>query len=293
MNFMQTTLAQIGGGPWWQQALLSRQGLLFAGVTLASLALLLVLIVGMARLGRRERKARPSVAANQDGTAMLEFALVFPIALFVTLLLAQTTLLMGGNLVVHYAAYAATRTAMVQVPADYSAGGEPPNVVNAGTGNTKQDRIHKAAVVALLPVAGRMSGGDPAADAFVQALTSFYTAYGQSTPSWVTNGLIAQRYRYADVNTTIEILTAEVIGGSVQIQTISGSHTFGPKDALGVRLKHDLNLSIPYVRGLYSDKTNQTIDGAGMATTITAQYLLSNEGISRDLPPPTPVPRVP
>ncbi len=292
MNHMQTTLAQMDGA-WWQAALLSRQGLTLAAIMLASLALLLLLIVAMARLGRRERQARPSLPANRDGTAMLEFALVFPIALFVSLLLAQTTLLMGGNLVVHYSAYAATRTAMVQIPADYTASGEPRNVFQDGQGNGKHDRIHKAAVIALLPVAGRLGGSDPAADAFVQALSSFYASYGQSTPAWVTNGLIADRYRYANANTTIQVLTAEATNGNANIQTISGSYEFGPKDALGVRVKHDLNLSIPYVRGLFADKTNQTVDGSGMATTITAQYLLNNEGIDRDMPPPTPIPRVP
>ena len=50
--------------------------------------------------------------AAEGGTATLEFCMVIPIVLFLILLLVQSTLLMVGNQFVHYAAFAATRSAV-------------------------------------------------------------------------------------------------------------------------------------------------------------------------------------
>ena len=85
----------------------------------------------LARLGRSQR--RPS--GPSQGTATIEFALVMPIMLFLILLLAQTTFVMAGNLFVHYAAFAATRSAIVYIPADYGPE-EDPNVPAADAGGS-------------------------------------------------------------------------------------------------------------------------------------------------------------
>ena len=101
------------------------------------------------------------VRFNNNGTATMEFVLVFPILLFFSLLLAQTTLLAGANAFIHYAAFAATRSAIVQIPTGY-APDESPNVIINADGHTKHDIIRRAAVFALVPVSGRLSPEAPA-----------------------------------------------------------------------------------------------------------------------------------
>src|SRR5690606_37869617 len=83
-------------------------------------------VVGLFLVGRILRNLHPRRGADtltasnpqrfQAGTATMEFALVFPIFLFFILTLVQTSLLMVGNLYVHYAAFASVRSAIVQVP---------------------------------------------------------------------------------------------------------------------------------------------------------------------------------
>ena len=55
---------------------------------------------------------------DDRGTVTIELVLVIPVVLFFSLLLVQVMLLMTANHFVHYAAYAAVRSAIVQIPVD-------------------------------------------------------------------------------------------------------------------------------------------------------------------------------
>lgn len=293
-----------GGADWFWTAMAGSDMLLLVVVGGLSLVGLIICVRVLWKLGKSRQPAGGSPAkavallADHEGTAMLEFALVFPVALFMILLLAQTTLAMGGNLFVHYAAFAATRTAIVQVPADYTLDGEPRNAVFAGQGNRKFDTIRQAAVFAVVPVAGRLNESTLASSAYVQAVAQFYQAYNQPVPAWVTNGLLEERLNYADANTRIILYraTGKSAGNNeygMDFQPIDGTHTFGPRDPVTVRVEHDLNLSIPYVRAFFASGRHQDASGEGMFRTITAQYTLTNEGIDPNLPPTPPLPRQP
>lgn len=287
---------------WWRTAFTSPLMLWGLAVVLVSLLLIALCLRALWRLGKTHRQNRSlwSCLFNQQGTATLEFALVFPVLLFMILLLTQTTLVMGGNLFVHYSAFAAARTAMVQIPAAYgSPVDEPANVLVVSDTAGKINRIRRAAYFAVVPVCGRLSSGNAPAQQFVAALTEFYVGFGQQPPAWVTNGLLAERLQYAYENTWVNIYTTTVDPNSprtVQLAVIDSTHTFGPKEPITVRVGHRLNLSIPYVRVLFADGRDSSQFDKGMKftaessssthhTTITAQYTLINEGISRDLPP--------
>ena len=98
-------------------ALRSRGFVTHAIITVAAVALLATICGILVHVGRLVRRARTAGArSGQDGVAMIEFALVLPVALILVLFMAQSALLMVGHLCVHYSAYCAARAAIVYVP---------------------------------------------------------------------------------------------------------------------------------------------------------------------------------
>lgn len=222
---------------------------------------------------------------NESGTATVEFCMVFPIVLILILILVQSTLLMVGNQFVHYAAFAATRSAIVYIPADFSGDGEPRNTITPMEGSSKYDAIRASAYFAVMPVCGRQDDSDEPlrTDEFVAGLRDHFTSYGKDTPRWVET-LAADRLRYAAENTVVEVMETVVTGGDVDIYPITSgeSYTFGPREAVTVRIEHRLNLSVPYVRGIFAD--GELPGGRGKYALVTAHYTLTNEGVDPDLP---------
>jgi len=229
---------------------------------------------------------------HESGTATVEFCMVFPIIMFLVLILVQVTLLMVGIQFVNYAAFAATRSAIVYIPDDYSADGEKPNVINPVQGSPKYDAIRASAYLALVPVSGRLKdSSEPLrADAFVAALHDHFASYGQDSPKWIDT-LAADRLRYAAANTTVQVMQTVVDDQDVDYFPITPDeeYEFGPREAITVRVTHRLNLSVPYVRGIFDD--GELPDGRGKYTEVSAQYTLTNEGVNPDLPDPPEVPR--
>lgn len=228
----------------------------------------------------------------ESGTATIEFCMVLPIVLFLTLILVQATLLMVGNQFVHYAAFAATRCAIVYVPQDYSGEGDPRNEITPLEGRTKFDAIRQSAYLALIPVCGKREySTEPLkTDAFVAGLNHYFASYGQDAPRWVET-LAAARLRYAAANTEVQILETTVQNNNVAFEEIlSFGHTFGPREAITVRVEHRLNLSVPYVRAIFADGEND--DGYGKYALVAAQYTLTNEGVNPDLPDRPALPRI-
>jgi Flp pilus assembly protein TadG len=278
---------------WLWQALTSPLSRLCLAILLVGTVLLILGVRALVRLRRRQPPAQRSLAGDQSGSAMMEFVLVFPIVLFLILLLTQTTLVMAGNLYVHYAAFTAARSAVVVIPADYSAqDGEPSNTITPAPNFAKYDRIRLAAVWALVPVSGKLAAGTPQADAFANGLSQYFTAYNRPIPYWVSN-VLPDRVRYADANTTIRFMTTTVQNDppGVTFTPVGEGVTteFGYKDPITVEVTHHLNLSIPGVRSIFSDGRAGNIS----YKTISAQYTLTNEGMDTQLPPKPPIDRFP
>ncbi len=206
---------------------------------------------------------------------------MLPILLFLALALVQTMSVMGGNFFVHYAAFAATRSAVVHIPANY-AGEEANQYLDGGM---KHAMIKRAAVMALLPVAGRMQGGGGGED--VAALQAFYQAYGQTTPPWVTEKMPG-RMAYAD-NATEAVVRRVIVNpdDSITWEDVSFG-AFEPKEPIAVRVDHRLRLSLRYVSRFFADGE----DEAGERyMNVSAQYQLTNEGLPVSLPPDPELPR--
>lgn len=266
---------------WWQTALTSRLGV-WSAVALVILAFFAVALVVMIwRLGRRERAGR-KLLPDTGGTVTIEFALVLPILLMLIMVLAQTSMLMGGNLIVHYAAFAAARSAIVQIP--YNHPGEPANTYN-GKNGTKYGYIFHSAVFALAPVGGQ-GGGSTLSAQYEGGLNQFYNGMGMAPPPWI-NKLAGERVAYAQANTEIALLKADDSGDPAAATEVSGP--IQALDPLMVRVQHKLNLGVPYANRFFADGSTDS----GRYTLVTALMPLTNEGILDTMPPETPIPRIP
>lgn len=247
----------------------------------------------------RRRQALAGLPADNRAVATIEFTLVLPVLLFMILLLTQTTLLMGGNMFVHYAAFAATRSAIAYIPQDTTTAtqlpirgaGDPANLFTASPGRIKYDAIHKAAYLALLPVSGRSTGGATDASEIAGALSSLYSGMGRTPPNWI-EALIPERVGYAAENTRIEVLIPEVVGEQVEYIRIpeGTSYAFNPRDPITVNVVHKFNLSTPWVNRIYADGQHGE---RGYYREVYAGYTLTNEGNRDELPPQPSLPRQP
>ena len=257
-------------------------------------------LIVIARMLRQAHRGRPS--SRQAGTATIEFALVFPIFLFLILTLVQTSLLMVGNLYVHYAAFAAVRSAIVQVPRDIivdpvvDAFNEPRNRVN-GDDSTKRERIRRAAVYALVPVAGRLNTQAAGSDIYTNHLQHYFNTYDRTAPNWVDR-LAGMKLQYANAYTDIDLYIARPSADTApQLQYTlvprDSTYTFGEREAVTVRVTHRLNLAMPYVGSMFADGKHDANAGTGRYVITEAMYALTNEGIDPYLPLEPTLPRSP
>lgn len=280
----------MGSAHWWHACLHDPDFILL--LTLAWLTLVALAVVVCAWV----RTAPARAWHGEAGTATIEFTLVFPIVLFLVLLLVQTTLVMVGNIFVQYAAYAATRSAIVQIPTTDRVAGEQRNTIFISDQSPKFMAIRRAAVFAMMPVSGtaNASGTSMQTNNFVQGLKAFYQNYSAHTPNWISH-LAARRLRYADLHTHIQVMRTHVMGGDVTFTAIAPDHryTFAPRDPITVRVTNDFNLTVPYVRVIFADGRLPGSAGGGAYTRIRSQCTLTNEGVNPDLPALPRLPRRP
>lgn len=277
---------------WWHAALLDSTTLWCAAISLACAAAIVFLFAILRRLHHAtpptpgdSRPRGSALALNETGTVTMELALIAPFVMFLCLVLAQTTFLMSGNLFVHYAAFAATRSAIVQIPRDTPA--EPANQFLEYDGDKWAD-IRAAAVFAVAPVSGESTQGTINADAVVTAFSTHYQNAGQPIPRWLES-LVAARIRYADLNTDIRFRrTVELGDGSIRFDdpvTFGGYIACGPREVITIRVSHYFHLGVPVIWKIFAD---DDADGSERFTRIEAQYSLINEGVSEDMPPLPP-----
>lgn len=86
---------------------------------------------------------------GEGGQSMVEFVIVFPILFLLFLTILQTALVLNARHLVHYAAYYAARAAAVWQPAQVPQ-------------KTRDEKIKRAAVIACLPIAPKITGIIPA-----------------------------------------------------------------------------------------------------------------------------------
>jgi hypothetical protein len=285
---------------WLGEALSSDLTLTCAAIFLVSLIVITFLIRAMARLGKPQRIARQangqtsSLAAllkDDRGTTSIEFALVFPMLLFFSLLLTQTMMLMAGNMYTHYSAFIATRQAIMEIPRDaIDDGGLEANIYTEG--GDKHEAIRKAAYLALLPIAGQEGSGSGQGRDVESAIERFYDMYDRDAPAWVES-MVAAKVSYAERHTTIEVLETRIIDqDTVEFDSLpGGDYRFGARDPITVRVMHKINLGVPIVSRIFSDGEHDG-KGPGRYTQVAARFTLTNEGVPVPLPEKPDIDRV-
>lgn len=281
--------AAIQSDVWWAGLVAGRSIGLALGV--GGLLLLLVLGLGaLARLGAARRRPVLSILGQDSGTASVEFALLMPILLFIVLVMAQSMMLLAGNIFVHYASFAAARSAIVQIPAVY-----PDADANVYEGQ-KVTAVFRAAALALVPVAGRGGSGDAhLASEMVNGLQAFFSGYGNPPPPWV-QGMLRDKVLYATDPGNTEITVFRTLGGRDSDVDYQETTRFEPRDAVTVRVDHRLALTVPWARHLFADNSRigaRPSEGTPGATWVIfrARATLTNDGILDRLPPRPDLPR--
>jgi len=188
---------------WLLEAITTHQFLTAAAVFLASAMGMICLCVLLWRVGRPYRRTRKLRLGDQGGAVIVEFALVLPFLLMLSLIMAQSAALMAGNIAVNYSAFCAARSAVVNVPLELA--NEPTNTLAAPAASTKLNRIKDAAVWAITPVScpNNTYATAPCAD-LQAAIDRHMAAYNKPRPVWLDNTL-PQRLQYAKDNTTVAI----------------------------------------------------------------------------------------
>lgn len=250
---------------WLQNCLTSSSFQKYALVTLFSAGALAVLGGILWKAGCRGRK----LARSEEGGAMVEFAMVLPIALILVLIITQAAWLMIGNLSVHYAAYCAARAAIVVIPSDGSPS-EYPNFLEEPGASGKYDRIHAAAVWAVLPVSSPSKQQNvDAGSELPDGMRRFFESYNKPVPGWVGQSL-RRKLQYARDNTEVEVGVPE------------NDAVYARNEDIRVRVTHTLYLPVPYANVIFStmDKDGVELDfGSGeYGTKVRATCMLTNEG---------------
>jgi hypothetical protein len=121
---------------------------------------------------------------RESGVALLEFAVVFPAQLFLTLAIMQLSLLIVGHVLVQHAAFAAARASLVQdVP--------PPGSGSGGGGGRVTSQMQTAAEHAAAVVLVPISPPDSEMQSAPGVLEGGTTRTFKATPtdlSWPTSG---------------------------------------------------------------------------------------------------------
>ena len=254
---------------WLLRALTSELTIRCGLIAWASLVALVALGAVLWRAGASNRVRR---GRGQEGAVILEFAMCLPFMLMLVLLLVQSSLLMGGNICVHYAAYCAARSAIVNIPAD---GGEvePPNVLEDPRLSGKYLRIRAAGLWAVLPVC---YGGENISEEDTQALSEglarFFAVYGAHRPGWV-DGYLGRKLYYAVENTHVHV-----------VPPAGGEQEFDQHEDVEVKIYHKFYMSVPFVARLFralgdEDVRDLHFAKGEYAMMIRASCTLTNEGV--------------
>jgi hypothetical protein len=160
----------------------------------------------------------------------LSFILTLPVFMFIMMFIVQLSLITMARISVEYAAYAATRAAIVWFPANlgtelyaenrvgpsplvpirrYQAKGRNYTVYRVVPEGDKVAKLHLAAAMACMPICPSTNTGVQATHPGNQALGPIQRAYQALAPGSVANGRIPARLRnklaYALANTSVEI----------------------------------------------------------------------------------------
>jgi hypothetical protein len=245
----------------------------------------------------------------------LSFVITLPVFMMIMMLIVQVSQLMIATVVVHYAAFASARAAIVWIPADMGTIDEGHNRISVhfqdptariegpgvtytiAAGSPKYDRIRMAAVLACLPISPSRDTGHEVPPSLESELAAMKTAYQALAPESAANPKIEQRlsnklaYSVANTRLDLTFLHKEREPPIARWDIPHDRDEFyynevGWQDPIQATVTHDLCLlpgpgrllATPVKRG--KDSVADSIDDRDRyyVRTLTASAILGNEG---------------
>lgn len=194
---------------------------------------------------------------GDDGQAMVEFAITFPILLLLVLSIIQIAIMANTSAMVNYAAFCGARSAAVFLP-QYSVGGlmgfvdDDPNVISPFK---KYAKIHLAVAMALAPVSPPFSEvglAIPGINIFAGFLGSLYGGIPPGVFGDMADGF--DRFTYAYLATLgLDFGQSGVLIGDDPHDLYSGTgDSVTDRGDITVRVKYLMNLRIPVANAVLS-----------------------------------------
>jgi len=238
----QWLIAALGGqgGSYWMRAAFGPFGLRCLAGLSGGVLLLSLLGAWMYYLRGGGRRRAAEVVGAAGGTAIIEFCMLFPIALLLFLVVVQIALMYNANFYVNYAAFCAARSARVW--AEYGSTSDEQYTLIPGPHT--QERAEKAAAWACVGISGwkpvRASGRPEAQLAVWQAFLD------PRQPRWLNERLMRQ-FTYAREHTRVTILTEP------RPDQAGWESFYNDREPIYARVAHDFHLRVPYAQRFLGD----------------------------------------
>jgi Flp pilus assembly pilin Flp len=240
---------------------------------IACIVVLMIILFSTFKAARKAKRGLKDVGGDEDGQAMTEFIISFPILLFITLCMMQLSLIYTARLVVNYSAFSAVRAAAVIIPIsldkqDSDDKNEPEGVVIYKNKKGKLNMIRNAARLTCMPISADASSimdqftvtvfgqsfkplqwAGSALNAVTGAVGSVFNAIGgvfgsNDLGNYVNTAI--DRYIYSYFFTNIELLDDD-------FKPIEEDKTYGRK-IVTVRVIHAFHLGIPIANAFMGKK---------------------------------------
>lgn len=197
-------------------------------LALAAALVLVLRLLGKFSGARWRPSALKQLHADEAGAVQsLSFVLTLPVFMMVMMLIVQVSQIMIATVVVHYAAFAATRAAIVWIPADVGTLDEGHNRISTfyadptatipgpgvtytiSPGGPKYERIRMAAVLACMAVSPSRDTGHTVPQQLADELATMNSVYEALAPESAANPKIAERLHnklaYSVANTRVDV----------------------------------------------------------------------------------------
>lgn len=195
---------------------------------------------------------------GEDGQAMVEFAISFPILLILVLSIIQIAIMANTSAMVNYAAFCGARSAAVFLPR-YDTGGlmgfvdEGPNEISYFK---KYAKIHLAVAMAMTPVSppfSQVGVNIPGISFFASFLNSLYSSVPSGVFGDIADGF--DRFTYAYIATLgLDFGQSGILIGDDPHDLHSGTgDTVTNRGDITVRVKYLMNLRIPVANAVLSE----------------------------------------
>jgi len=281
-TWLSARLGGMGDADWWRQAAFGTTGLRLLALLGAAFVSLCIVLGALARLssyrGRQigslsHQLQTDATGMGDAGTAMIEFALLFPVALLLFLVVIQTAFMYTANFYVNLAAFRAARAAIVWAEHD-RVPPSPDSMYTLILGPEGIERIEAAAKWTCVGISGTSSadGNTGAAGAHDAA----WTAFIGRTHGWAGEKL-RRRYEYAQSHTRVRVRTMPRPDPGLSEWNAAHRDFYRHREPITVEVAHDFELSVPYAKWVLGSDTNEG-SGAYHYVELQAACTLVNEG---------------